>query len=459
MGECVPNRKRIAELMEKEERVLQESTPKCRELYQRATQSMPKGVASSYQARDPYPIYLSHGRGSRVFNVDGQEKTDFHNGYGCMVQGHAHPAIVEAVSKRMKLGSQFGMATEDQIVVAEHLARNFKLPKWRFVNSGSEATMDAIRIARAFTGRDTVLKIMGSYHGHHDYVMVSVLMFDTDMGPRDDYVSLPYSGGQPACTVEMTVPVPFNDIEMMRVRIERLIEEGRKPACLIMEPAMMFLGVILPEPGYLEAVRALTKEYGIVLIFDEVKTGITTAAGGAVERFGVVPDMVCLAKAISGGLPAGAVGGTDEIMETVGSGKVYQVGTYNGNPLCMAAARASLEEVMTPEAYQRLDYLNDRLMSGVDAITAKYGLPFHTVGIRSKGVVVVSAEDIVDYESFVRIQDYEFVKLAWLYAFNRQVLTSAGREVGWVLSVQHNDEDVERYLAFYDALLHDVTEA
>jgi glutamate-1-semialdehyde 2,1-aminomutase len=344
-------------------------------------------------------------------------------------------------------------------VVAEHLARNFKLPKWRFVNSGSEATMDAIRIARAFTGRDTVLKIMGSYHGHHDYVMVSVLMFDTDMGPRDDYVSLPYSGGQPACTVEMTVPVPFNDIEMMRVRIERLIEEGRKPACLIMEPAMMFLGVILPEPGYLEAVRALTKEHGIVLIFDEVKTGITTAAGGAVERFGVVPDMVCLAKAIAGGLPAGAVGGTEEIMETVGSGKVYQVGTYNGNPLCMAAARASLEEVMTPEAYQRLDYLNDRLMSGVDAITAKYGLPFHTVGIRSKGVVVVSAEDIVDYESFVRIQDYEFVKLAWLYAFNRQVLTSAGREVGWVLSVQHNDEDVERYLAFYDALLHDVTAA
>ncbi len=456
MGECLPNRARIAELTKREEEILQDSTPNSRELYARAVASMPKGVASSYQARDPYPIYISHGKGSRIYNIDGQEKTDFHNGFGCMVQGHAHPAIVEAVHGRMRLGSQFGMATEDQVVVAEHLARNFRLPKWRFVNSGSEATMDAIRIARAFTGRDTVLKVMGSYHGHHDYVMVSVLMFDSDMGPRDDYLSLAYSGGQPECTVKMTVPVPFNDVEAMRARIERLIEEGRRPACLIMEPAMMFLGIILPQPGYLEAVRALTEEYGIVLIYDEVKTGISTAAGGAVERFGVVPDMVCLAKAISAGLPAGAIGATDEIMEMVGSDKVYQVGTYNGNPLCMAAARASLEQVMTPEAYRHLDDLNERLMSGVDAITRKHDLPFHTVGIRSKGVVTLSAETITDYESFVRIQDPEFVKLAWLYAFNRQVLTSSGRELGWVLSVQHDDEDVARYLAFYEELLHDV---
>ena len=214
--------------------------------------------------------------------------------------------------------------------------------------------MDAIRIARAFTGRETVLKIQGTYHGHHDYVMVSVMMYDTDLGPRDNYASLPYGAGLPECVVKMTVPVPFNDIEMMKVRIERLIEEGRKPACLIMEPAMMNLGVILPEPGYLEAVRQLTTEYGIVLIFDEVKTGITTAPGGAVELYGVVPDMVTLAKAIAAGLPAGAIGGSDEVMETVRTGKVYQVGTFNGNPLCMAAARASIEQVMTADAYKHL---------------------------------------------------------------------------------------------------------
>jgi glutamate-1-semialdehyde 2,1-aminomutase len=447
----------MAHLMRREQERLEKTTAKCRELYGRAADSLPLGVASSYQARDPYPIYLSHGKGSRVYTVDGTELSDFHTAFGCMVQGHAHPVIVEAVSKRMKLGSQFGFATEDQVVVAEHLSRRFRLPKWRFVNSGTEATMDAIRIARAFTGRDTVLKVMGSYHGHHDYVMVSVLMYDAELGPRDNYLSLPYSGGQPECTVKMTVPVPFNDIENMERRIERLIEEGRKPACLIMEPAMMFLGVILPEPGYLEAVRELTRRHGIVLIFDEVKTGICTAAGGAIERWGVVPDLVCLAKALAGGLPSGAVGGSEELMDVVTSGRVYQVGTFNGNPLSMAAARANLERVMTPEAYARLDELNGKLTAGVDAIHAKYGVPFRTVGIRSKGCVYLTDEPITDYDSYVRLQDQQFIKLAWHYAFNRGVLTSSGREVGWTLSIQHTDDDVDRYLAFYEELVHDVT--
>ncbi len=161
----------------------------------------------------------------------------------------------------------------------------------------------------------------------------------------------------------MTAAVPFNDAPMMEARIEHLIDEGRKPACLIMEAAMMNLGVVLPEPGYLQAVRDITKKHGIVLIFDEVKTGICTAAGGAVERFGVVPDMVTLAKALAGGLPSGAIGATEEVMEVVQSGKVYQVGTYSGNPLSMAAARTSLEQVMTPDAYKHLNYLNDRLIT------------------------------------------------------------------------------------------------
>ena len=203
----------------------------------------------------------------------------------------------------MELGSQFGLPTEDSIIVAEHLQTNFKLPMWRFVNSGSEATMDAIRIARAHTGRDTVMKIMGSYHGHHDYVMVSIGCAEfKDRGPRDDYKSVPYGAGIPQSSVDMTIPVPFNDAAAMEARIERLDSEGRKPACVIMEAAMMNLGVVLPEPGYLEAVREITRKHGIVLIFDEVKTGICTAAGGAVERFGVVPDMLTLAKALAGSL-------------------------------------------------------------------------------------------------------------------------------------------------------------
>ena len=197
--------------------------------------------------------------------------------------------------------------------------------------------MDAIRVARAHTGRDTVVKIFGSYHGHHDGVMVSIGVPYAKIGDRDEYASLRYGEGIPQGVADLTVPVPFNDAGAMRRRVERLAEEGRAPACVIMEAAMMNLGVVLPEPGYLEAVRELTRELGIVLIFDEVKTGLTIAAGGATERFGVTPDLVCLAKALGGGLPAGAIGGSEEFFETIESDRVYQVGTFNGNPLTMAA--------------------------------------------------------------------------------------------------------------------------
>src|ERR671928_897626 len=203
--------------------------------------------------------------------------------------------------------------TEDAVWVAEELARRFRLPKWRYTNSGSEATMDAIRIARAFTGRDTVMKIFGSYHGHHDVVMVSIGVEYDRIGDRENLASLPYGAGIPQAVVELTVPVPFNDAGAMERRIQRLDAEGRKPACVIMEAAMMNLGVVLPEPGYLEEVREVCTRHEIVLIFDEVKTGLTIAAGGAVERFRVQPDMVTLAKSLGAGLPSGAVGATEEV--------------------------------------------------------------------------------------------------------------------------------------------------
>jgi len=458
MAECVPNRKLIAELMEKEEKILEKRTPKSYELYKRAVKCMPMGVASTYQARDPYPIYFSHGKGSRVYSIDGQDISDFHNGFGCMVQGHAHPVIVEAIKKRCELGTQFALPTEDSVVVAELLAKNFKLPQWRFVNSGSEATMDAIRVARAFTGRDTIMKIFGSYHGHHDYVMVSIGALDYGkIGPRDNYASLPYGGGIPQASVDMTIAVPFNDAPMMEARLERLAAENRLPACVIMEPAMMNLGVVLPEDGYLQAVREITKKHGIVLIFDEVKTGICTAAGGAVERWGVVPDMITLAKALGAGLPSGAIGGSDEVMEIVSSGKVFQVGTYAGNPLSMCTARTSLEKVMTPAAYDHLNYLNGRLIKECDAICAKYSFPGYTVGISSKGCVNFAPEKVTDYESFIRQQDHELVALAWLYNINRNVIIAPGREEEWTLSIQHTDEDIDRYVGAFEDLVRDVT--
>jgi glutamate-1-semialdehyde 2,1-aminomutase len=454
----IVDRKLIKELKAREEKRLEEQTPNSAKLYERARESLIKGVASSYQMRDPYPIYFTHGKGSRVWDVDGREISDFHNGFGCMVQGHAHPAIVEAVRKRMELGSQFALPTEDSIIVAEHLKKNFKQPRWRFLNSGSEATMDAIRIARAHTGRDPIMKIMGSYHGHHDYVMVSIGCAEfEDRGPRDDYKSTPYGAGIPQGVADMTIPVPFNDADAMENRIERLDAEGRKPACVIMEPAMMNLGVVLPEPGYLERVREITQKHGIVLIFDEVKTGICTAAGGAVERFGVVPDMVTLAKALAGGLPSGAIGMSEDIAAVVASGKVFQVGTYNGNPLCMAAARASLEEVMTPDAYAHLDAVNEQLIAKCDAICEKYGFPGHTVGISSKGCVNFSTGRITDYESFIEHQDVELCLLAWIYNINRGIIMAAGREEEWTLSISHGDEDVERWVTALEDIVRDVT--
>jgi glutamate-1-semialdehyde 2,1-aminomutase len=451
------DRARIAELTAREQQRLDASTSASARMYERANRVLAAGVASSYQLRDPWPIYFSKGEGSAVWDVDGTRRIDFHNGFGSMVQGHAHPAISAAVRDRMALGTHFAVPTEDAIAVAEQLTDRWGLPQWRFTNSGSESTMDAIRIARGLTGRDTIVKIFGSYHGHHDGVMVSIGVAYDRIGNRFEYDSIPYGAGIPQAVSDLTIPVPFNDIEAMEARIDALEREGRKPACLIMEPAMMNLGVVLPEPGYLEDVRALTHDRGIVLIFDEVKTGLCVAAGGATERFGVTPDLVTLAKALGGGLPSGAIGGTDEVMQPVRDGRVYQVGTYNGNPLSMAAARASLEQVLTPDAYEHLEALNDRILAGCQEVIDRYGLPGYPIGVGSKGCVTFAPVKITDYESFKEHQDAELCDLAWLWNLNRGIFMTPGREEEWTLSVQHSEADVDHFVAVFDELAAELT--
>ncbi|MSO96301.1 MAG: aspartate aminotransferase family protein [Thermoleophilia bacterium] len=451
------DRARIAELTAREQRRFEESTAASGALFERARASLVGGVASSYQLLEPWPIYFERGEGAHVWDVDGTRRADFHNGFGSMVQGHAHPAITRAVTERIARGTHFAVPTEDAIVVAEELATRFGLPQWRFTNSGSEATMDAIRIARGLTGRDTVLKIFGSYHGHHDTVMVSIGVPYDRIGDRLHLESLPYGEGIPEVVSHMTVPVPFNDVEAMEARLDELEAEGRRPACLIMEAALMNLGVILPESGYLEAVRELTRRRGIVLIFDEVKTGMCIAAGGATERFGVMPDMVTLAKALGGGLPSGAIGGTDEVMEVVRSGRVYQVGTYNGNPLVAAAARASLTEVLTPEAYAHLEALNERILGGCQGVIDRYGLPGYAIGVGSKGCVTFAPERVTDYESFKAHQDGAVCELAWLWNINRGIFMTPGREEEWTLSVTHTDAEVDTFVAVFEELAEALT--
>jgi len=269
---------------------------------------------------------------------------------------------------------------------------------------------------------------------------------------------LPYGAGIPKAVAELTVPVPFTDAEAMERRIERLEGEGRKPACVIMEAAMMNLGVVLPQEGYLEQVREITARHGIILIFDEVKTGLAIAAGGATERFGVKPDMVTLAKTLGGGLPSGAIGGSEQVMSVVEDGSVYQVGTYNGNPLTMAAARASLERVLTPDAYTHLDMLNDRILSGCEEVISRHRLPGYAVGIGSKGCVTFSTTPIVDYETFKASQDAELADLAWLFNMNRGIFMTPGREEEWTLSVTHDEEAVDAYVAVFDEMARELTE-
>lgn len=428
------DRRKIRTLTEREERRLADATRASEEMYRRGGRVLVGGVASSFQMRKPWPIYLSHGAGPAVWDVDGTRRLDFHNGFGAMVQGHAHPAIARAVRDRVPRGTHFAAPGDDAIVVGEELTRRWSLPKWRYTSSGSQSTMDAIRIARGFTGRDGVIRMVGSYHGHQDAVMA------------------PDGAGVPSAVADLTATVPFNDAEALERRIAELDRARGRPACVIMEPAMM-LGMVLPEPGYLEAAREITRRYGVVLIFDEVKTGLSIAAGGAVERFGVVPDLVTLAKALGGGLPSGAIGGTEEIMQVVDQGVVQQVGTYNGNALSMAAARANLLEVLTPEAYVHLERISGRMADGCRRVLDDNGSSGYALGVGARGCVTLSPARIVDQATLTAHQDAELIHLTWLYNMNRGIYLTPARPEQWTVSVAHSDEDADSYVAVFAELL------
>src|SRR3954453_9081738 len=372
MSATLPSADVVNALMERQRARYRERTARSAEYFARAGKVMPGGVPSQFQKNDPWPVYVERGTGAQVWDVDGNEYLDFHNGFGVMCVGHANPVIAAAVKRRVDEGTHFAAPTEGSIIVAEELARRFGLPQWRFTNSGTESTMDAVHVARGATGRDMILKIEGSYHGHHDAVMVSVYPPLEALGERDDPVSVPYGGGTPQAITDLTRAVPFNDAEALESVLEKI---GDQVAGLIMEPAMMNINIIPPKEGYLERVRELTAAHGVKLIFDEVKTGCTIAAGGATGRFGVVPDMITLAKASCGGYPGGAIGMTRELAEIVADGTIKQDGTFNGNPLVMAAAEATLTEVLTDDVYQELEETNRSLLEGCRQIIDAHGLP------------------------------------------------------------------------------------
>jgi glutamate-1-semialdehyde 2,1-aminomutase len=453
-GASAVDRGRIAELTRRQQEILTERTPGSKQVYERARVVMPNGVPSSFQANDPWPVYLDRGRGARVWDVDGNEYVDFHNGFGVMCIGHANPTVAAAVKQRVDLGTHFAAPTEGSIAVAEELARRFGLPQWRFVNSGTESTMDAVHLARGATGRDVILKIEGSYHGHHDAVMVSVYPDLEELGARDDPRSVPYGAGYPLALTKLTRSVPFNDADALEAVLGKL--EGQV-AGLIMEPAMMNINIIPPVEGYLERVRELTAAHGVKLIFDEVKTGATISAGGATRHFGVTPDMVTLAKATCGGFPGGSIGMTQELAELVESGQVHQYGTFNGNPLVMAAAEATLTEVLTEDAYVTLDASNGKLMAACQDVIERYDLPAYTEGIGAKGCVIFAPEPLRDYRDYLSKVDGELSTLAWLYHMNNGVFMTPGVEEEWTLSIAHSDEDLQRFVDALEKFARDVT--
>jgi glutamate-1-semialdehyde 2,1-aminomutase len=448
------DRKRIASLTEAQQERFRQRTGRSAETYARAVKSMPNGVPSSFQANDPWPVYIDRGEGSRVWDVDGNEYVDFHNGFGVMCIGHANPAVGAAVKRQIDRGTHFAAPTEGSIVVAEELIRRFGLPQWRFNNSGTEATMDAVHLARGATGRDTMLKIEGSYHGHHDTVMVSVYPPLEDLGERDDPVSVPYGGGTPAAMTELTRSVPFNDAEALEHVLDKI---GDQVAGLIMEPAMMNINIVPPREGYLQRVRELTAQHGVQLIFDEVKTGCTISPGGATARFGVTPDMVTLAKASCGGYPGGAIGMTEELAALVADGTVKQYGTFNGNPLVMAAAAATLTEVLTEDVYERLEKVNRRLLDGCQAIVEEHGIPAYTEGLGAKGCVIFSPTRMSEYRDYLTDVDDELSTLAWLYHMNHGIFMTPGVEEEWTLSIAHSDDEIQRYIDAFEAFARDIS--
>jgi glutamate-1-semialdehyde 2,1-aminomutase len=445
----------VHELTANRERRLWARLPRSRELFERARKVMPLGVPSSFQAVTPHPIYIERGQGSRITDVDGNEYLDCHNGFGAMVAGHGNPVIARAISAAAATGTQFAAPSLASVEVAEELARRFRLPMVRFSNSGTEATLDAIHLARAFTGKDVIVKIEGSYHGHHGAAMVSVHPPLELAGPPEHPRSVPFSDGLLASELSKTLPIPFNDVDHLR----HLLESRRDVAALIIEPIMMNIGIVMPAPGYLEAVRELTARHGVVLIYDEVKTAITIAAGGVVEHAGVVPDIVCVAKAVGGGTPLGAIIGSFEIMELITSSRVKQLGTFNGNALAMAAARATLLEVMDSEAYARLERADRYLRAKLDAIIDRYGLPAYTVGLRAKGCVMFSARPIVDYRSWATHLREDLNRLAWLYHLTSGVYMAPGGDEQWNLALTHTDRDLDTFADIFEEFARDLTRA
>jgi glutamate-1-semialdehyde 2,1-aminomutase len=444
----------LKEIIAAQEEIFVRRQPNSAHLAATAQQHLAGGVTSSWQITAPQPVWLSHGLGSKVYDVDGNEYVDLHGGYGAALAGHGHPAIQEAIKTQVARGTHFAQPTRNAVAVARELAGRFGLPRWRFANSGTEATMDAVHLMRSITGRDLIIKIEGGYHGHHDSVQVSVMPDPDDAGPADRPNSAPSSTGIPKAITDLTLIATFNDPGS----VERLLEEHQdQVAGMIIEPIMMNAGIIKPQPGYLADLKDLLHQHHALLTFDEVKTGLTVGPGGVTRQEDVQPDLITLAKSLGGGISVAAIGGTEAVMDHVASGGYEMVGTFNGNPLAMAATRAMLTEVATPDAYEKIEKLRLRAKNGIEQAITDTGLTAHVVTAGAKGCVVFAAEPVTSYRGFLGVDD-RYSHAHWLYQHNGGVfLPPWGKIEQWLISVQHDEADIDRLVENFGVFARAVT--
>jgi len=418
-------------------------TARSRVLHDEAVAVMPGGNSRTTTFFDPYAFYFQRGQGAHIWDVDGTERVDFNGNYTSLILGHANPDVVKAVQAAAESGLSFPGPTEHEVRLAEAITRRVpSVESLRFTNSGTEATMNAVRLARAFTGRPKLAKFEGAFHGTHDWVMVSVTPDPKTAGNRRRPKPVPWSAGLPPAVLKHVVVLPWNDPDACE---EILDKEGGQVAAVIVDPYLCNAGLVSPAEGFLERLRAVTERHGILLVFDEV-ISFRTAWGGAQERLGIRPDLTTFGKIIGGGLPVGAFGGRRDVMEFYdprrGGPRISQGGTFNANPVTMAAGLATLN-ALTPEAYARLDALGERLRGGIARLLANTRRKGQVTGVGSLFWLHWTTERLADYRS-TRPKDAEMPLRVFLGLLNEGILLTQ-RGLG-ACSVAMADEDVDRFV-------------